>query len=161
MGYSTEFEGALDITPAPTLEFTEYINRFSNTRRMERDNKKLKKIVGHELLCFKRNPGSHGEYYAPASADFGQEKDLSITNYNCPPPSQPSLWCQWVIKDNKLCHNGVEKFYEYIPWLEYLIKHFFAPEGYKLNGEISWQGENSFDKGKISVKDNIIETDYY
>ena len=37
-----------------------------------------------------------------------------------------------------------------------MITHFFQPWGIKLNGEVSWEGENSSDIGEIIVKDNII-----
>jgi hypothetical protein len=75
---------------------------------------------------------------------------------------QPGLWCQWVIEDGTdegtqvLVWDGGEKFYEYIPWLKYYIKKFFEPWGVKLNGEIIWEGEESEDKGKIVVVDNVV-----
>ena len=73
----------------------------------------------------------------------------------------PGLWCQWIIEEgvdgeDKLCWDGGEKFYEYIPWLNYYIKKFFEPWGIKLNGEIIWEGEESDDKGKIVVVDNVV-----
>lgn len=74
--------------------------------------------------------------------------------------SEIGLYCQWVpTKDGKgLEWDGGEKFYEYVEWLEYLIKEFLAPKGYVLNGEVTWEGEESGDLGKIIVKNNVVKT---
>lgn len=73
----------------------------------------------------------------------------------------PGQWCNWMILDNSGKHyltwDGGEKFYNYIPWLKYLINHFFERWGIKLNGEISWFGEQRSDLGKIIVKDNVVK----
>lgn len=72
----------------------------------------------------------------------------------------PSFYCQWVpSKDGtEIVWNGGEKFYEYIPWLKYIITKFIEPWGYKLNGEVEWQGEEPGDFGKILVQDNNVLT---
>lgn len=44
----------------------------------------------------------------------------------------------------------------YVEWLEYLIQHFIAPWGYKLNGAVVWHGEDSDDIGRIVVTDNVV-----
>jgi hypothetical protein len=70
-----------------------------------------------------------------------------------------SYYCQWKPTEDGL-HlewDGNEKFYAYVEWLEYLIKEFFQPKGYILNGKIDWEGEENDDIGKIIVKDNKIE----
>lgn len=54
--------------------------------------------------------------------------------------------------------NGHEKFYDYVEWLEYLVENFLKPWGYKLNGTVTWQGEDSGDFGKIIVKENVVST---
>jgi len=73
----------------------------------------------------------------------------------------PGYWCQWIINDDgELEWDGGEKFYAYDDWLNYLIKHFFEPEGYILNGEITFQGEDADDFGKICVTDNKVELVY-
>lgn len=77
---------------------------------------------------------------------------------------QPGLWCQWEVKrDWKMPSNtclfwdGGEKFYNYVEWLNYLIKHFFSKWGIVFNGSIEWQGEDSSDKGIIVVEDNVVK----
>ena len=127
--------------------------------------------------------GNDGEYFARNDGNAGQIADDSIIDYNTPPGQmehnsisdfdstwnenekrisegtcQPGLWCQWVISEDgtELMWDGMEKFYNYIEWLAYYINHFFEPWGIKLNGEISWVGEDPSDIGKIVVKDNQI-----
>lgn len=70
----------------------------------------------------------------------------------------PGLWCQWVPNEEgtHIAWGGGEKFYEYIGWIEYLIAHFLAPWGYKLNGDVYWDGESSDDKGLISIRNNVV-----
>jgi len=128
--------------------------------------------------------GHDGEYFAKDDGNSGQTEDESIIDYNCPPGQQkydstadfsarweenkrltlegkcqPGLWCQWVIDSDgyALQWDGNEKFYNYIEWLKYLINHFFEPWGVKLNGVIEWEGEDSNDKGKIIVNDNVVK----
>lgn len=74
----------------------------------------------------------------------------------------PGYWCQWVPSSDGmgLEWDGNEKFYDYVEWLEYLIKHFIKPWGLKLNGEVEWEGEESGDLGLIIAKDNEISVKY-
>jgi hypothetical protein len=130
--------------------------------------------------------GRDGEYFAMDDGQLGQSRDESIIDYNTPPGQlgygdgiltdfndrwnemkrriadgecQPGLWCQWVISDDgtELEWDGGEKFYEYVAWLKYYINHFFSKWGVMLNGEITWEGEESGDLGKIVVTDNVVK----
>ena len=42
-------------------------------------------------------------------------------------------------------------------WLRLLSKHFLAPSGYLLNGDVTWTTEQSDDRGCIFIKDNQLE----
>lgn len=42
-------------------------------------------------------------------------------------------------------------------WLRLLAKHFLAPSGYLLNGDVTWATEQSDDRGCIYIKDNEVE----
>jgi hypothetical protein len=42
-------------------------------------------------------------------------------------------------------------------WLRLLAKHFLAPSGYLLNGDVTWTTEQSDDRGSIFIKDNQVE----
>lgn len=70
----------------------------------------------------------------------------------------PDAYLQWVVGDDRhaLRYDGNEKFYEYIPWLKFLIETHFEPWGVKLSGTVLWQGEDVTDIGMIIVKDNAV-----
>lgn len=74
------------------------------------------------------------------------------------PKPWPGIWCDWVpSKDGSAIKwNDSEKFYSYIEWIEYLIRHFLAPRGYRLNGTVTWQGESVGDVGQIRITENQV-----
>jgi hypothetical protein len=71
----------------------------------------------------------------------------------------PSHYCQWIPGENGkvLVWDEGEKFYNYVEWLAWLIENFFKPKGYVLNGEITWEGEEQGDIGKIIVTNNKLD----
>lgn len=78
-----------------------------------------------------------------------------------PDPDVPGFYCQWTVQSEEpgvdfLVWDGGEKFYNYVDWLEYLLENVFKPKGYTLNGEVTWQGEDPSDIGKIEVDDNVV-----
>lgn len=151
MGYTTEFRGAFEFgDKKPDKEMTDFINKFSSSRRMARN---CTTIVNYdkewEKNCFFGKLGTEGEWYVGDCQE-------SIKDYNMPPRNQPGLWCDWVIEDGKLVWNDSEKFYNYVEWLEYMIKNFFQPKGYVLNGEMKFQGEDFYDRGKIVIVNNKV-----
>lgn len=144
MGYSTDFEGTFK-TDRPVDEDTYRLLRgLATTRRMARD-------VAPEF-------GTEGEFYVDGSGPFGQGRDDDIIDHNRPPATQPGLWCQWLIQDDRqtIEWDGSEKFYHYVEWLEYLIERILYPRGYVLNGQVRWQGERDGDSGTITVSDNCV-----
>ncbi len=86
--------------------------------------------------------------------------DTSIVDRDFPPYTQPGLWCKWEPTEDgtALGWDGSEKFTNYVPWLEYLIRNFLKPWGYVLSGTSHWQGEHASDQGKIVVLDNGVMT---
>lgn len=79
-----------------------------------------------------------------------------IINYNQPPSTQPGLWCQWIPTEDNMGieWDGTEKFYHYVEWLQYLIDKVLAPKGYVVNGKVNYQGEDTDDKGIVTVYNN-------
>jgi hypothetical protein len=76
-------------------------------------------------------------------------------------PRVGTYGCQWIPTQDAMGieYDGVEKFYDYIVWLEYLIQ-VLESRGYKLNGDVRWGGEDQFnDHGFIKVRNNSIHTD--
>lgn len=159
MGYSTNFEGALTLTPAATAAQVAYIKAFARTRRMIRDESQTAGRPDPIRELVELPVGKQGEYFVGSTDPFGQEWNAQdVIDTNRPPDTQPGLWCKWILTEDgtKLEWSGAEKFYDYVEWLQYLINNFFEPWGVKLSGEISWVGEDSNDKGKIIVSNNEI-----
>lgn len=163
MGYTTDFYGGLSFNKPVAPWLMDYINKFSDSRRMKRDPEKIKEVYPNwGDLCFNGDLGEDGEYFIGSKGDYySQNPDTSVVDYNSPPAEQPGLWCQWIVnEDGFLVWDGGEKFYSYEEWLEYLIEHFFEPLGYVLNGDIEWQGESFDDFGTIHVVDNVVNMQY-
>lgn len=163
MGYTTYFDGSLKFNKPVEDWLVEYINKFNKTRRMKRDNEKIKELFPDwKKQCFAGNLGEEGEFFIGGLGYYGQDNDGSVLDHNRPSIKQPGLWCQWVIGGNndELVWDEGEKFYDYVEWLEYMISNFFDPLGYILNGDITWDGEESDDTGVIHVEDNIVDVEY-
>lgn len=154
---------------APPLnpEEIEYLNRFSNTRRMH---------------------VKEGPYYAdPAPDGYGQRghTDPNVINNNQPDPSQPGLWCQWVPNEDGTAieWDQGEKFYDSAAWMTYLINTFLKPDAevkqvraadpndprlagvpefadHVLNGIIYAQGEEASDRWRLIVEDNEVRAEF-
>ena len=159
MGYTTEFQGAFQVEPALEQSHVKYLQAFANSRRMKRDKSICRKMPDPIREAVGLAVGPEGCYFVGGQGFKGQERDKSVVEGNQPPAGQPGLWCKWEPTDdgNQIEWNGAEKFYDYIEWIEYLIKHFLVPGGYVLNGDVMWQGEEIGDVGMIQIVDNIVD----
>lgn len=148
MGYTTEFTGQIKVEPALSAKEVEYINKFNNTRRMDR---------------------TKGQYYVDGGGFAGQDHESDVIDYNTPPAGQPGLWCNWeATPDGQFIQwDGGEKFYEADAWMHYIIEHFLGTdpiakkelpflEGHTLNGKIYAQGEDPDDRWILLVTDNSV-----
>ena len=148
MGYTTTFEGDIEIVPALNAQEIEFLTKFAGTRRM---------------MC------KQGPYYVDRGGMAGQDRGPDIIDYNTPPEGQPGLWCQWIPNEDgtALVWDENEKFYEAEHWMAYLIEHFLGrhplakPElsflqGHVLNGTIYAYGEESDDRWMLIVRDNAV-----
>ena len=144
MGYTTDFFGAFQLDKPLTTELKTFLTKFSDTRRMKRN-------VGMEY-------GIEGEFYVNGGDFRGQANETNIVEHNYPPRTQPGLWCQWVPNEEgtEILWDGGEKFYHYTEWLNYIIHKLLKPNGYTLNGEVEYQGQDEMDSGMIVVKNNIV-----
>src|SRR3970040_709835 len=106
MGYTTDFYGSFDISPALKPEHSAYLKQFAYVRHMKRDPEKtalrpdpLREAVGLPV-------GPKGAYFVGAAGSFGAEFPAGqeggiwpeaddVVDHNRPPESQPELWCQW------------------------------------------------------------------
>lgn len=169
MGYTTDFTGRFDLDRPLSPEHAAYLDKFSDTRRMQRDAKRTERRDDPVRAAVGLPVGVEGGYFIGAVGFAGQEEvglfkrvpeANDIIEYNNPPKGQPGLWCQWVpTEDGRgIEWNGAEKFYAYVEWLRYLVEHFLTPWGYRLSGTVEWQGEESSDFGRIVVKDSVVTT---
>jgi len=158
MGYTTKFNDSFGLDKPLAKDHDKYLNAFSNTRRMKRNIQQLVNLEDPLRDAVGLPIGEDGEYFVGGKGMHGDDRDNSIVDYNNPPKNQPGLWCMWVPneKGTVIEWDGGEKFYEYIEWLEYLIKNFIEPWGYKLNGVVNWYGEDSEDTGNIIVTNNSV-----
>lgn len=154
MGYTTEFTGSFKINTVLAPAHREYLTAFARTDRIKRDEGRadllpdpIRKAAGLPI-------GPDGGYYVGEYLPG----DPSVVDMAEAPWGQPSTYCQWVPTEDgtEIRWDEQEKFYEYVEWLEYLIKHFLHRWGYALNGSVSWQGEDEEDKGVIVVTDNEV-----
>lgn len=136
MGYTTEFKGNFGLNKKLSPELNKFLIDFSYSRRMGR------KMVGF---------GVDGEFYV-------EDDSVLVINYNQPPRTQPSLWCNWIPIQNGTAieWNGRENFYYYVEWLIYLIEKILKPNGYILNGTVKYRGEEFDDIGEIFVDSNTV-----
>ena len=158
MGYTTTFDGVFQLDRPLSPAHRAYLEAFSRTRRMQRNEWLTKKLPDPIREAALLPVGLSGAYYVGSTYDFGQAHTPDIIDYNHPPFGQPGLWCQWIPTSNAsgIKWDGKEKFYDYTEWLQYLLDNFLKPWGYVLGGEVTWQGEDSDDRGTIHVKDNRI-----
>lgn len=80
--------------------------------------------------------------------------------YTETPDTIPDSYLQWEPNESgtAIVWNGEEKFYDYIHWLRWLIKHYMKPHDLVLNGILHWQGEDMKDRGVLMAQDNRVTT---
>lgn len=167
MGYTTDFEGQIAITPPLNEHETSYLTELAATRRMDRT----------------RGPFYLGEGF------HGQVHEDDVINHNRPHRTQPGLWLQWVPTEDGTAFvwDGMEKFYNSVEWMSYLIATFLRSDAvlqlqlqggkhpgwfyderfehftfdHVLNGVIKAQGEDDSDRWDLIVKDNGVAVQEY
>lgn len=146
MSNSTIQISKFQINGEVTPELVSYINNFSESRRMKRSNEKIKELYPNwKDYCLHGELGTDGEYFACPEE---RENDTSILDYNTPPTTQPSLWCDWKIVEEDgryyIKWNGNEGFFYPAPWLKYMIDNFIIPNNLSVSGvgvSIGGQGD--------------------
>ena len=159
MGYTTEFDGFVEINPPLNEHEISFLQDLATTRRMNRRK---------------------GPLYIPLTDNFGQNHDEDVIEYNSPHPDQPGLWCQWIPTEGgtALSWDGGEKFYHADAWMKYIVTKLLAPSAaayvkkhrnedarlwyftcdHTVNGEIYAQGEDPSDRWVLIVRDNKVLT---
>jgi hypothetical protein len=160
MGYTTEFTGYFSLDKPLIKHHKEYLTKFSDSRRMQRDSELAAALPDPLRIAVDLPIGEDGCYYVNGTNCIFDNVDKSVLYINTPPNGQPGLWCDWAPNEDgtQILWNGSEKFYHYKEWLQYIIDHFLTRWDYKLNGTVSWQGEDEDDKGIITINDNVVSS---
>lgn len=158
MTYQVNFKGQWHLNKPLNDNHKLYLIQFSNIRHMKRDVSKVEFMPDELRVSAGLTIGTDAEFFVGGGGSFGQERDSSILNYNKPPATQPGLWNGWTPNSDgtAIIWDEIENFYNYVDWIQYMIKNFFNPWDYILNGDIAWQGDAVKDKGIINIINNII-----
>jgi hypothetical protein len=140
MGYTTDFEGEFKIDRPVDEETYDLLVGLNATRRMVRDEK----VVGAQY-------GVEGEFYI-------EDDNKGVLDQNREPKTQPGLWNQWEIWDDRqtISWDGGEKFYHYVKWIKYIINKILIPKGHVVNGRVCYDGEEHGDQGCIIIVNNKV-----
>ena len=159
MGYTTEFEGDFVFNKPLESHHVEYLNLFYQTDREVKRIKKNESVKAKKLREKCGLPfGTFGQY-SVCETNIAKECGLRPYAYGKSIiPGQPSSSCQWILNSagTAIMWDSGEKFYDYIEWIEFIVKHFIKPWGYKLNGSVFWKGEDKSDRGQIDIINNKI-----
>jgi len=160
MRRTTDFVGEFDINLALSQLQIDYLIEFSRTRRMRRDAQIASNMSDSVRINVGLPIGKEACYFTGGLGMHGQVNDVSIMDQNSSPLDQPGLWCQWIpsVDGISLKWNGVEKFYNYVEWLEYIIKHFLIPWDRVLSGQVRWLVVKDCDSGIIYIRDNEVKS---
>ncbi len=147
MGHTTEFTGYFRLDKPLLPKHREYLQRFSETRRLARNPSELLPDPIREAAGLP--PGFQGAFCVLDDDDSS----------NPPPITQPGLWCNWRpnAEGTLIEWNGMEKFCEYGTWIKYVVANFLRPWGYVLTGIVRWVGEGPKDSGFIIVCDSRVD----
>ena len=87
-------------------------------------------------------------YHSPLTAVYR----YNIIDFNNPPPTQPSLWCNFTYDSSKkaVVWNGNDKTRNGIEWINYIL-NLLLKNGYEMRGKMDWEGEEFQDRGTINV----------
>jgi hypothetical protein len=155
-------EGSFNFDKPLSQEHFAYLRHFSLTKRIKRNENHITDIPDPLRLKVELPYGIDCEYFVGGEI-IGQVHDWSAESYypECPPGTQPYLWCDWIVSNdgttllfNSQNYSGNLNYY--INWLIYMIKHFFDPWGYILNGEVSYQSGQNY--GKIAIYNNSVNS---
>lgn len=91
-------------------------------------------------------------------ADYDSRDDGFYAEFTDTPDTIPDAYLQWEPNDDgtEIVWNGGEKFYEYIHWLRWLVKHYLKPHGLVINGDVRWQGDEVEDSSVIVADNNKV-----
>ena len=138
-------------------DFFAYLAKWFRTTRYKYDIKRVEEIYGKidQSSCYFGEYGIDGEYIAIDSlvlSRFCQNYDSEALPGDV--PSKRSSFIFW--QENGLIYNPYSNDYHCFEWLNYLIKHFFEPNGYFLNGVVRYTDHKGHVFCTINVSNNVV-----
>lgn len=158
MGYNTQLEGRVEISPPLNAAEVSYLQKFNQARH-----------------CM-RGTGPY-DVSEVSSLERHNHRDWSNRTY----PDKPDFYCPWVPTEDgtALVWDGGEKSYGMTDWMEYLIYHFLRPDAiasrpmllpawkrpfefdlftwnHSLTGGFHAQGDEMGDVWTLLVRDNVV-----
>lgn len=152
MGYHTEFNGEIAVTPPLNADEVSFLKDLANTRRMNRTKGPL--YISKDTI------------------------ESDVTDYNQSHPDQPGLWLCWEPSDDgtTIVWNGMEKFYNSAEWMKYLVEKLLTSSArtyvdqhmsedprlasftcyHELTGTIDAQGEDPSDRWQLGVTQGMV-----
>jgi len=157
MGYTTEFDGEIAVTPPLNADEVSFLKDLADSRRMNR---------------------TKGPLHVEPNQGFMHYDAPDVIDSNQPHPDQPGLWLCWEPSDDgaSIAWNGAEKFYDADAWMKYLVEKLLAPSArayidahmsedprlasftcdHELTGVIDAQGEDPGDRWQLAVGQGVV-----
>jgi hypothetical protein len=135
MGYTTDFIGHFDIYPPLNDAEQAYLTAYARSRREGTE---------HAPYAVPANPAAE-EFPPPgrpvAAPSSGVNPRVSALD------RPPGIWCGWVPGwcGDCLAYDGIEKFYQPVDWLRYLIEHFLRPGARAATSGLGYFEQFTFD----------------
>lgn len=159
MGYDTNFSGELVMSRRLTEPEHEYLSAFLDTAHYARDTSKLEGIPDPLREAVGLPLGDQGCFFMGRDESVAsymiQYEDTLLEDYDYGPPvNLPDYGTDWYLgglMDGRdvLRHEDGKSRGLYTDWLAWLVENILTPWGISLNGEVTWDGDDEGDMGRI------------
>lgn len=159
MRYPIQFDSHLTLDRPLLPQHLAYLKQFVQRRRIVLSVEYIQAIPDPLRDAVGLPLGEEGAYFVGLDFDKERPRNPIALNVNRPPHGQPSLYCAWRFDLAGMSLNYSDSYNLYLcyVWLQYLLEHFLLPWGYRLHGEIYWQGAETADHGKITAYGNTLD----
>lgn len=167
MGYYTEYYGELHFNKPVSKPLSDYLSAFFSTDHNQRDVSLITEFLQKRNIPLSvilppslSEIGTDGKFFVDRNnSPIHNADNQFIIDSKTPADDCPSTWCNFSYYDEENClmpGDGYNTAATCAAWLKWLITYLFQPEDLILNGIISYEGENSDDKGFIHVSNNRV-----
>lgn len=153
--YQTRLFGRFTLDKPLTTTHAEYLHAFSEKPHMRWYTDKIALLPDPVRAAVGLPLGDGGAYFVGDVVDEARYVEQALAEVR----GLPNRFCDWQpTADNMgIEWNGMTDTYFYVEWLDYLMRHFLTPWGYRLAGEVHWQGDHPGDAGVITFTDGVMQ----